>query len=171
MDPAAWQKVVNLKRTIEWRGDRYVYYPNEKLTNDVIEQLNLGKAKGQETPGSKATGASTAADDKPLPAAEQRELASTIGSILYLALDRPELQYAAKCVAKNLTTGTELTRVRVERIGRFLLEYPNVEKQFPIQYADGAGRLTGYPDSDWAACATTKRSTTGIALFSSTGDT
>ena len=89
--------------------------------------LGLESAKGQDTPGSKATGASVAEENKPLSDAEGRQVASAIGSVLYLALGRPEIQYAAKCLAADLRQPTELTRVRAKRLGRFVLEHPSAE--------------------------------------------
>ena len=59
-----------LKRRIEWRDDRFVYYANPKHVQDIVVMLGLESAKGQDTPGSKATGASVAEENKPLSDAE-----------------------------------------------------------------------------------------------------
>ncbi len=57
---------------------------------------------------------------------EARILASAVGSVLRVTLDRPELQYAAKRAASDISKPTELTRMQVKRIVRFLIE-PRLE--------------------------------------------
>ena len=125
--------------------------------------MGVAKAKGQPTPGSAATGASIT-DPEAITGDEAHTMASAIGSILYLALDRPELQYAAKCVASDISKPTELTRHRVKRIARFLLGHPRVEWEFKMQDEDMLGKLVGHSDSDWAADKESRRSTTGFVI-------
>ena len=153
-----------LKRTIEWRGDRFVYHANDKHVDDIIELMGVASSKGQATPGSKATGAAIT-DPEAITGDEAHMMARTIGCILYLALDRPELQYAAKVVASDISKPTELTRHRVKRVAKFLVDHPRLEWHFPVQDADMLGVLSGYSDSDWAADVVTRRSTTGFVIM------
>ena len=138
-----------MKRTIEWRGERFVRHANDKHVDDIIELMGVANSKGQGTPGSKATG-SAIKDPEAITGDEAHMMARTIGCILYLALDRPELQYAAKVVASDISKPTELTRHRVKRVAKFLVDHPRLEWHFPAQDADMLGVLSGYSDSDWA---------------------
>ena len=54
-------------------------------------------------------------------------------------------------MASDISKPTELTRHRVKRIARFLLDHPRVEWEFKMQDEDMLGKLVGHSDSDWAA--------------------
>jgi len=153
-----------LKRYIEWRGDRYVYYSNPKHAETVVNMMGVGSGNGIDTPGSKATGATPADASEPLAGELSREIASAIGNVLYISLDRPDLQHSARELATDLSAPTRLTELRTKRVARFLQRRPNVEWRFPVKDEE-PGAVTGYSDSDWAADRATRRSTSGVSLM------
>lgn len=84
---------------MEWRGDCFVYCLNEKHLADITKLIRVMEAKPQPTPGSKATvrGRRRGATHY-----QARAVASAIGSPLYLALDRVDIQYSATCVTGDV---------------------------------------------------------------------
>ena len=80
----------------------------------------------------------------------------------YLAADRPALQYAAKEVCRWMSAPTDVSRLALKRLGRYLLLHPRLVFRFDFQQAD---RLETHSDTDWAGCLRTRKSTSGGCLL------
>ena len=82
----------------------------------------------------------------------------------YLALDRPDIQCAAKeiCGEMSNLTGGDLRGLR--RLGGYFVGRPMSVWCFDFQ--DARGELPCCTDYDWAGCRKTARSTSGGAIFS-----
>ena len=80
---------------------------------------------------------------------------------MYVALDRPEILYSTKTVASFMQSPTKSAMVKLKRLVRYLVGFPQAEwaysKQVVPKYLDV------YGDSDWAGDEERKRSTTGVA--------
>ena len=81
----------------------------------------------------------------------------------YMSLDRPDLSYASKVLARGMANPTESDVVRLKRILRYLRGTPNMYICYSWQ--DPLGTVVGYGDSDWAGCRVTRKSTSGGAMF------
>ena len=76
----------------------------------------------------------------------------------YLALDRPDIAFAAKELCRRMSAPREGDLTALRRLARYLLGAPRRVYQFCMQEpAD----LEVYADTDWAGCAATRRSTSG----------
>ena len=114
-----------LKRTVSW-GERrgvFTWTGNPKHVYDAAETLGLlgevhnnkrgGRpCKGSPTPGSKTVGSGIADAEEPLDADERAKYMSAAGTLVYAALDCPDIQYSVKCVMSDLMAPTRLSLVR-----------------------------------------------------------
>ena len=77
----------------------------------------------------------------------------------YLSTDRPDIQYAAKEVCREMARPTRRGQKRLKRLARYLAKVPRVFWKFGWQRRQN--HIKVYTDSDWAGCRKTRRSTSG----------
>ena len=92
-------------------------------------------------------------------AAETAFCRATAARANYLALDRPEVAYAAKELCRRMSAPRQRDKVALRRLCRYLLGVPRVVYHFaPVP----AGLpLQVHADTDFAGCIYTRRSTSG----------
>ena len=79
----------------------------------------------------------------------------------YLALDRPDIQFAVKEIARRMSRPTEADWSLLKRLARYLIKAPRGVTHYCWQAMPR--RIDTYVDSDWAGCTRTRRSTSGGA--------
>ena len=78
-------------------------------------------------------------------------------------MDRADLQYAAKEMAKHMANPCNLDWAKVKRVGRYLLGAPRYVQQYLWQ--EFSGHIDAFSDSDWAGDRVTRKSTSGGVLM------
>ena len=91
-----------------------------------------------------------------------KEFRSACMRCLFLALDRPDIQFAAKEVSRAMSAPTVNADETLKGIARYLLGRPRMVWKYPRQAWQGA--IYGMTDSNWAACPTTRKSTSSSYL-------
>ena len=95
-----------------------------------------------------------------------REAATAYRSIVarmnYMAMDRPDVQFAIKTCAKAMSSPGAEDWIKLKRIARYLLGRPAVAITFKLQAFPWRVRV--YTDSDWAGDRVDRKSTTGGAI-------
>ena len=81
----------------------------------------------------------------------------------YVALDRPDMMYAAKECSRRMSKPMVGDWGPVRRLVRYMVEYPRMVHFYEFQSEQEV--LTGYCDSNWAGCRSTRRSTGGMCLM------
>ena len=76
-----------------------------------------------------------------------------------MAVDRMDIQFAVKEVARAMSSPRQSHWAMLHKIGRYLAGVPRLVVRFPWQKT--ATRVTAFTDSDWAGCVRTARSTSG----------
>jgi hypothetical protein len=153
-----------LKRTIEWRAGQFVWKGDEKHVWAAAAALGFDSTtKPAETPGTKTTGATMRNALDLLDEKGASLVASVGGTVNFIAIDRPECQYASKCVMAEIGAPTQLTLARLKRLVRFLIGAPVLEWYYPVQALPR--EVLVETDSDWAEDAVTRRSTSCIMLY------
>ncbi|XP_022003953.1 uncharacterized mitochondrial protein AtMg00810-like [Helianthus annuus] len=85
-----------------------------------------------------------------------------LGALQYLTITRPDISYAVNQVSQFLHALTIAHYQEVKRILRYL----KGTLAFGLHYSHPAHTsLLGYPDTDWARCLETRRSTYGYSIF------
>ena len=75
---------------------------------------------------------------------------------LYLAIDRPDIQFCSKEIARSMATPTVYADETLKGMARFLVGTPRVVWRFPRQAWPGT--ILGQYDANWAACLITRKS-------------
>ena len=159
------QEMRVLNRTISWRAEGITYEPDSKHAELIIEEMGLKGGKPvcspivHFEPDIKEQRDESMALDKE-DAARYRGVAARLN---YLALDRPDLQYAAKCICKYMANPCEYDWRAVKRVARYLVGAPKATQTFHWQWTPEM--VTTSTDSDWAGDRADRTSTSGGAMF------
>ncbi|WVZ76409.1 hypothetical protein U9M48_024386 [Paspalum notatum var. saurae] len=118
-----------------------------KYTRDILKKFEMGDSKPMTTPMSTNTVLDADEDGE---AVDQKEFRGMIGSLLYLTVTRPDIQFAAFPRTSH--------RQAVKRIFRYLKFTP----ELGLWYSLGSSlSLRGFSDADHAGCRIDRKSTSG----------
>jgi hypothetical protein len=93
---------------------------------------------------------------------EQKEYRSIIGSLLYLTMTRPDIQFAVCLCARFQSSPCTSHRQAVKRIMRYLCFTPKFGLWFLVS---SSLSLCGYSDTNYANCRIERKSTSGTCQF------
>ena len=123
-----------LNRVLSWTPEGIAYEADQRHADIVVSTLGLENSKGVISPGTKEDVDKVLLDEgEPLPphaATEYRALAARLN---YLALDRPDIQYATKEIAKHMATPKDAHWLLMKRLGRYLKDNPRLVQLFRWQ--------------------------------------
>ncbi|CAK0902772.1 unnamed protein product [Prorocentrum cordatum] len=108
------------KRKIRWTGKGFVWIGDTKHVTRCVELLGLTECKPADTPGSKATGKSVREALDPLPHDEAKLYQQVAGLVNYVAVDRPDIQFAVKVILTDTGKPTVISMLRLRRCVRYL---------------------------------------------------
>ena len=94
-----------LKRKYVFVEEGIVVQPNEKYIKKLLELYDLGRLKSKATP--EHVDLVKEDKSKELGPEETKRFRSGLGSVLYLAQDRIDIQYASKCLASSMSKPTQ----------------------------------------------------------------
>ena len=94
----------------------------------IIEQMNVGGGKGVSTPGCYATDreAEGGKEGDELRGGEATKYRAVAARCNYLALDRPDIQYAVKEACRDMSKPNDGSWQKLIRIARYLRERPRL---------------------------------------------
>ena len=96
----------------------------------------------------------------PLQRTTYREL---VGSLLYVFVTRPDICVAVIKLSMHLEKPTERHWMQATRVLRYLAGTINKGVEYPKNVSNF--NIWAHTDSDWAGCKSTRRSTSGYAIF------
>jgi hypothetical protein len=130
-----------------------------KYMKDLMNMFNMAELKSMSTQMSMATVLDPGENGK---AIYQREYKSTIGSLLYLMVTRPDIQYAVSLCACFQASPCSSHRIAVQQIFRYI----KYTLEFGIWYsASSSLDLVGFSDADFTGCRIDRKSTYGTCHF------
>jgi hypothetical protein len=130
-----------------------------KYMKDLMKKFNMAELKPVSTPMSSAAPLGLDEDGK---AVNQREYRSMIGSLLYLTVTWPDIQFVVGLCAHFQTSPRSSHRTTVQRIFRYLKHTP----EFGIWYsASSSLDLVGFSDADYAGCGIDRKITSRTCHF------
>ena len=153
------QDVSLLNRLIHFGANETTVEADPRHVQILKSELGLGDAKTVTTPG-----VSCSANDSPeLSAVETSRYRSMVMRCNYLALDRPDICYASKELARNMQKPRQGHFQGLKRLVRYLSGRPRLVWVCNEQMEQDKLRM--YTDSDDAGCHSTRKSTSSGALF------
>jgi hypothetical protein len=130
-----------------------------KYTKDVLKKFDMGEAKPLSMPMSTIMALD---EDKEGEAVDQKEYRSMIGSLLYLIVMRPDIQFVVCLCTRFQSSPHTSHRLAVKRIFRYLRFTPKFGLWFS---ASSSLSLYEYFDADYAGCHVKRKSTSGTCQF------
>ena len=92
-----------------------------------------------------------------------------VGKLQWLAYTRPDIAYANKKLARDLTAPTEVSQKRVKHLLRYLHGTKHykftIEPTTTLRANTNILDLDVHVDADWEGCPTTKKSTSGFYII------
>jgi hypothetical protein len=123
-----------------------IFIHQAKYTKDLMKKFNMTELKPMSTPMSTATALDPDENDESI---DQREYRSMIGSLVYLTVTRPDIQFTVSLCARFQSTLRSSHRMAIQRIFRYLKHAP----EFGIWYsAFSSLDLVGFSDADFTGC-------------------
>ena len=91
------------------------------------------------------------------------DVSSNCMRCLYLALDRPDIQFTAKEISRAMASPTVHADETLKALSLYLAIHPRVLWRYPRQ--EWTGKVLGLTDSDRAACPVTRNSSSATYLM------
>jgi hypothetical protein len=133
------------------------YEPDQRHADIIIDTMNLGCAKDLTTPYEDEKDRDQETGDEELPTQNQTQFRMLAARANYLAMDRPDIQYAIKEICRGMATPRKRHWRMLKRLARYLKGKPRTV--FEYKWQKDSGEIEGYTDSDWAGCKQTSKST------------
>ena len=127
---------------------RYLKYVFEKYINKLLELYDLGRLMSKATP--EHVDLVKEDKSKELGPEETKRFRSGLGSVLYLAQDRIDIQYASKCLASSMSKPTQQSLKRLKHLILYLAGTANRSTLLPYSTKGRRliTRLNGQEDND-----------------------
>lgn len=150
-----------LSRVLRWRNNGIEYEPDARHVQTIIKDLKLEKSKPVVTPGIQESEVEEVEDSREEWQTDTmyRAIAARLN---YLALDRPDLQFASKSASQHMSQPNALGWRKLKRIGKYLLKHGRTIQWFPFEAK--VDIIRGDGDSDWAGERKERKSTSGGVL-------
>jgi hypothetical protein len=152
-----------LNRVIRVTEEGWEYEADQRHADLIVKAMGMQEANGVKTPGEDERAWEEEENNLPLHPREVTNFRAIAARANYLALDRADIQYAAKEICRGMSAPTAGHLKKLRRLARYLVSVPRVVWEFHWQGA--AGGLTAFSDSDWAGCRRTAKSTSGGAIL------
>ena len=144
--------------------DAYTWSGDGKHVEKLITELGLTGANPVSVPVVREDQPDDDGDERDeMDAAEATRYRRGAARVNYLALDRPDLGFAANMLSRSMAKPRRGDESLLKRVARYLILHPRVV----IRYGDQPvpAQVTVMTDSDWGGCRRTRRSTTGTAVM------
>ncbi len=126
------------------------YEADQRHGELIVKSMKLDSAKSVSTPGEDQKSWLEKEEEKELEAEAGSEYRALAARANYLALDRPDIQYAVKELCRAMAKPTVGDRRKMKRLARYLVGRPRVVTKYDFQ--DKVEQVDGFTDSDWAGC-------------------
>ncbi|WVZ93433.1 hypothetical protein U9M48_039411 [Paspalum notatum var. saurae] len=137
------------------QGPEGTFIHQANNTRDILKKFEMGDSKTMTTPMSTNTAFDADEDGE---AVDQKEFRGIIGSLLYLTVTKPDIQFAVRLCARYQASPRTSHRQAVKRIFRYLKFTP----ELGLWYSSGSSlSLRGFSDADHADCRIDRKSTSG----------
>ena len=158
-----------LNRIIRWTDAGIKMEADPRHAEKVIAHYDLDDARATKMPGVKPAKKEEEKegvddpDEEELPTKEATEHRGIAARLNYLVGDRADIQFATKELARTMAKPKRGDVAKAKRIARYLRGRPRVVLNY--DWCGPEAEMKGYSDSDWAGCASSRRSTSGGVMM------
>ena len=148
-----------LNRLVSYTDSFTTYEADPRHVQILVRELGVTEAKPVSSPGT----AQPDQDYKPLSPERTQVYRSLTMRAAYLSMDRPDIIYAVKEAARDMSKPDEKSRLKLKRLARYLAGKPRLVWTYADQ--EWVGKFVIKSDSDDAGCKVTRKSTSSGFLF------
>ena len=148
-----------LNRIVRLTAKGWEYEADQRHAEILIEALKLKEARSVGTPGEDEKDHEEEENKEELGPEDATRYRALAARANYLALDRPDVQYAVKEICRSMSKPTVGGKKKLKRLGRYLIGKPRMVSRF--DWRGEESEVETFGDSNWAGCKTTGRSTSG----------
>ena len=159
LGPGARAEGKVLNRVVRWDDKGWEIEADPRHAELIIEQLGIRGSGGITTAGAQQEEQASEDNTAALEGNDVTLFRGLAARCNYLALDRPDLQYAAKEVCREMSSPTLQSLAKLRRVGQYLYGKPRLVWAF--EYQQPPTSIDVYVDANWAACRRTRKSTSG----------
>eukprot|EP00253_Pinus_taeda_P011393 PITA_11393 len=141
-----------------WQEEGHFFLGQGKYIVDILSRFHMEDCRPMSTPMITNWKKLHASDSELVDPTLYRQL---IGSLMYLVNTRPDICFAVNTMSQFMCEPRKVHWVAAKHILRYL----QGTVDYGLNYRQGDGvRLVGYTDSDWAGCASDRKSTSGCCF-------
>ena len=158
------QTISFLGRQLTHRGEYIEITLGDKYMSTLLEEQGMQDSRPVNTPGTAAL--KTTDHETPLTPEEHKAYRRAVGKLQWMTYTRPDICYATKELARDLTAPTTHSQHKLKHLLRYLQGTRNLHyivKPASIPNKDEI-QVDIYTDADWAGCPSTRKSTTGFVV-------
>ncbi len=154
-----------LNRVIRWTPRGLEYEPDQRHAEIIIADMQMKGARPVMTPAvvEDKDAQELREASKELNKTDARQYRALAARLNYLAMDRLDLQFTAKCISKHMATPREHDWGALKRVARYLVGATRSIQRF--EWQDMPLTVTTFTDSDWAGDRKSRRSTSGGVMM------
>jgi hypothetical protein len=141
------------------KANQGLYLSQRRYIHDLLRKTNMHEAKPISSPMASSTSLS---QFQGTPLSDPSSYRSTVGSLQYLSLTRPDIAFAVNKVCQFMTKPTNLHWSAVKRILRYL---KHTSHHSLFLHRNSNFTIQAFSDADWAGSPDDRRSTSGYCLF------
>ena len=153
-----------LGRQLTHKGEYIEITLGEKYMNNLLEEQDMHNSRPVNTPGTAAL--KTTDNEAALTPDEHKLYRRAVGKLQWMTYTRPDICYATKELARDLTGPTTHSQQKLKHLLRYLQGTRNLN--YIVRPASLPTRneiqIDVYTDADWAGCPTTRKSTSGFVI-------
>ncbi len=160
-EPGMKKELRILNRIIRWADGGIEYEADQRHAEIIIEEMGATSAKPVNTAAVTEPGnvAEVRAGSNKLTSRDATKYRALAARLNFLSMDRADLQYAAKSVARHMSAPHDYDWIALKRVARYLRGAPRAVQMFCWQQAPS--HIDTCTDSDWAGDKVTRKSTSG----------
>jgi hypothetical protein len=130
-----------LNRLITWHSDHIAYEADPRHVEIIVQELGLQGAKPVSAPGGRDN-KDVADESTPLSPQKTFQYRSLVMRAQYLSLDRRDIQFSSKELARKMQAPSERDWQALKKLGRFLLGRPRLVWQTRVQFGSSLNSRT-----------------------------
>ena len=162
-EPCDQKRIVILGRVVDWRADELWWEADPRHVEKILEACGMISGNSGVVPGAKLQ--EEDGDDQQLAGEDLAKYRSVTATANFIAQDRPDVRFAVKELCRDMAKPTRGSWRKMKKLARYLKGQPRVVQKIKFD-VDGLGdEVKVIVDSDWAGCASTRRSTNGGCIM------